>query len=246
MNFLIESGFVGLTALCILATWYWVRAVTTALHDGLRRSIIRVSIGLLALWLLFVGALALSGALNAAVGTPPAMMLIPLTGAFCILLLHWSVISPEVLAKTPRHWPVAIQTFRIAVEMLLFGLYLAGRAPVQATFEGRNLDILVGLTAPLVAFGMLKSTLSSRVALAWNVLGVLILGNTIFTVLTSAPGPLHLRWPGGAFAELETWPVIWLPSFLVPFAMAAHIFSMRQNWFGDGSASNTRLKSARQ
>lgn len=76
--------------------------------------------------------------------------------------------------------------------------------------------------------------------------GALILGNTIFTVLTSAPGPLHLNWPGGSFAELKTLPVIWLPAFLAPFAVAAHIFSMRQNWFGDGAVSNTRLRSAHQ
>jgi hypothetical protein len=45
-----------------------------------------------------------------------------------------------------------MQTFRIGVELLLHRLYLDGLAPRVVTYQGGNMDIWIGLSAPLIAW----------------------------------------------------------------------------------------------
>jgi hypothetical protein len=99
---------------------------------------------------------------------------------------------------------------------------------VQVTFEGRNFDILVGLTAPVAAWLVARRLASPAAVLCWNLAGLAVLANTIGTVATSVPGPLHLAWPGEPFTALAEWPLVWLPAFLAPLAVLLHIFSLRQ------------------
>lgn len=146
-----------------------------------------------------------------------------------VVVIQRSAPLRRLLADTPRHWPVAMQTFRIGVELAFWGLFAAGGAPSQVTFEGRNFDVLVGLSAPLVAWAIDRLNLSPRIVIGWNVLGLAILSNTIFTTLTSLPGPAHLDWQGAPFTAFGYWPFVWIPAFLAPLAIFLHIFSIRQN-----------------
>ena len=70
------------------------------------------------------------------------------------------------------------------------------------------------------------------IAAAWNLVGLALLGNTIFVVVTSVPGPLNLEWAGGPFAEFASWRLICVPAFLAPLAVFMHIASLRQNLGG--------------
>ena len=124
--------------------------------------------------------------------------------------------------------PVALQTFRIGVELAFWRLGLEGIAPVQVTFEGRNFDGLVGLTALIVAAGIAFGWFGPWAAIAWNLFGLAMLANAIGTVATSAPGPLHLNWPGEPFTAIATWPVIWIPALLAPVGIFLHVVSIRQ------------------
>jgi hypothetical protein len=55
-------------------------------------------------------------------------------------------------AQRSSPWqPVALQTFRVGVELAFWRLHTEGLAPIQITFDGRNFDALVGLTVPCVA-----------------------------------------------------------------------------------------------
>lgn len=106
---------------------------------------------------------------------------------------------------------------------------MAGRAPIQITFEGRNFDVLVGLSAPLVAWLVARRRIGPKGAIAWNAVGLSVLANTVGTVATSTPGPLHLNWPGAPLTAITSWPIIWLPAFLMPLAVFLHVVSLRQN-----------------
>ena len=103
-----------------------------------------------------------------------------------------------------------------------------GCAPVQVTFEGRNFDALVGLTAPVVAAGIAFGWLGPRMTIAWNLFGLAMLFNAIGTVATSTPGPLNLSWTGGPFTAIAAWPVVWIPALLAPIGISLHITSIRQ------------------
>ena len=180
-------------------------------------------------WLAAAGLLADSGFLADWHARPPHLVIIPVTALAAVVLTQRSALVGRLLEATPRHWPVALQSFRIGVELAFWGLFAAGGAPVQVTFEGRNFDVLVGLTAPLVALAIRRWKLAPRFVLAWNALGLAILSNTIVTTFTSTPGPLHLHWAGEPFTAFASWPFVWIPAFLAPLAIFLHVFSIRQN-----------------
>ncbi|NGZ83719.1 hypothetical protein [Duganella aceris] len=180
-------------------------------------------------WLGFTASLAYSGFLSVWDAKPPHFPLVPLVALAAVVLLQRGAVIGRLLADTPRHWPVAMQTFRIGVELAFWGLFVGGGAPSQVTFEGRNVDVLVGLSAPLVAWAIARMNLAPRLVIGWNVLGLAILSNTIFTTLTSLPGPAHLAWQGAPFTAFGDWPFVWIPAFLAPLAIFLHIFSIRQN-----------------
>jgi hypothetical protein len=185
--------------------------------------------GGLSLWLLFTAALARSGALAAWDARPPRLPLVPLSAFGAFLALNQTGAARALFAATPRHLVLGVQVFRVPVELVLYGLFAAGRAPVQITFEGRNFDILVGLTAPLAAWLARSGRGSPRLLAGWNLLGLGVLANTIFTVVTSTPGPQHLAWPGEPFTAIAAWPMVWLPAFLAPLAIALHVVSLQQH-----------------
>ena len=194
---------------------------------GARRAARNVALALAA-WLAFVAALALGGVLPVT-ARPPRWPLLPLTAFTAIVLVTRSSSGRRVLSGIPPAWPMVAQTYRVGVELALFALHAGGRAPVQITFEGRNFDILVGLSAPLVGWLASTGRIGAKGALAWNVLGLAMLANTVATIASSTPGPLHLDWPGAPFTAITTWPIVWLPAFLMPLAVFLHLVSLRQN-----------------
>ena len=180
-------------------------------------------------WLGATAALAGSGALADWSALPPRWPLLPLTALVTFALLTRTRTCRRLLAEVPPWQPVALQMFRVGVELAFWRLHLEGLAPVQVTFEGRNFDALVGLTAPVVAAGIAAGWVGPRVTVAWNLFGLAMLLNAIGTVATSTPGPLHLAWPGEPFTATAAWPVIWIPALLAPAAIFLHVVSIRQS-----------------
>jgi hypothetical protein len=134
----------------------------------------------------------------------------------------------RLLAELPPWQPVALQTFRVGGELAFRRLNAEGVAPVQVTFEGRNFDALVGLTAPVVPAGIAFGWVGPRITIARNLFGLAMLANAIGTVATSTPGPLHLGWFGETFTAIAALPVIWIPALLAPIGVSLHIASIRQ------------------
>jgi hypothetical protein len=187
-----------------------------------------VAIGM-TVWLAATAALARSGFLGAWTSLPPRWPLLPLTVLGTFVLLGQTRTFWRLLAEVPMWQPVALQTFRVGVELAFWRLLMEGGAPVQVTFEGRNFDGLVGLTAPLVAAGIAFGWFGPRITIAWNLFGLAMLANAIGTVATSAPGPLHLDWPGEPFIAIASLPVIWIPALLAPAGIFLHVVSIRQS-----------------
>ncbi|HSP18430.1 MAG TPA: hypothetical protein VLQ79_02880 [Myxococcaceae bacterium] len=228
---LTDASMVGLVAVMAAHIGRWVARSSRPLAVGV--------LGARALWLAVTAGLANAGVLSAWTARPPRVPLLAVAALGAALLLGRTATFRGMVDDTPRSWPILAQTFRVPVELILFGLYASGRAPAQVTFEGRNLDILVGLTAPLVAWGVSRERAGAALAVGWNVLGLAVLANTVVTVVTSTPGPLHLDWPGAPFTAIATWPMVWLPAFLAPLAVFLHAVSLQQ------SASALRRAAAR-
>jgi hypothetical protein len=112
--------------------------------------------------------------------TVPRLILLPLTVLAVMVVLNRRPAFAVLLVHLPRWWPVGASSARIGVELVLWGWLSDGVIPRQLTFEGRNLDILVGLTAPVTAGLIARDRIWPRAVLAWNLQGH-----------CTAPGPVH-------------------------------------------------------
>jgi hypothetical protein len=95
------------------------------------------------------------------------------------------------------------------------------------TFEGANVDIFIGASAPLIAWLGTRGRVGLRVALVWNVLGLLALANVVVRSILTAPGPLHLIHLEVPNQMLGTFPYLFIPAFFVPLAVVLHLLAIR-------------------
>lgn len=130
-------------------------------------------------------------------------------------------LNPEVLTY--------MHTIRVEVELVLYGLYAAGWASVAQTFAGSNFDILIGLTAPIIAYLFFRGqALSARMFWWWNVGGILLLGNIVAISFASAPHQfqqMSFEQPARAFFYF---PFNLLPLFVVPSMFAIHFIILKR------------------
>jgi hypothetical protein len=159
---------------------------------------------------------------------PPKLPLTLLLALVLMLLFSRTKQYASFLHVAPLSWPIAVQSMRIVIEVGLWQLHRDGQLPKHLTFEGYNFDILVGLTAPVVALGVAQGWIGKRGAIAWNFCSIGFLVTIVFMAITSAPGPQHLPWPGVPNVMLAQFPTVWLPTFLVPVAVFSHATSLRQ------------------
>ena len=180
-------------------------------------------------WVALLGYLSLSGYFANFRSLPPRILPALLLPVLAGVLFLRSAGARQLLARTPPQWPIYVQSFRILMELILWALYLQHRAPAIMTFEGRNVDILVGLTAIPVGYLCFARRISSpRVALWWNVAGILILLNVVVHAQLSTPSPLRVFVTDPPVTFIAYWPYILLPGFLVPLAWLLHAASLIQ------------------
>jgi len=215
---------VAMLALVLRAAASAARGVSA----GARHAVRLAGIGLVG-WLALIATLAAHGFFANFQSLPPRMLLAVGPPILGILALVFSSGPAPLLAVLPRAWPVAAQSFRIVVEIVLWRLAVAGVAPEIMTFHGRNVDILVGLSAPLVAYYcFVRRAWPERVAIWWNWAGVLILLNVVVQAQLSAPTPFRVFVTDPPTIFIALVPYIWLPAFLVPVAWLLHAVSLRQ------------------
>ena len=146
-----------------------------------------------------------------------------------LLALAFSRRVAPLLDALPPAWPVAAQAFRIAVEIVLWQLAVAGVIPDLLSFTGRNWDLLVGLSAPVVAYAcFVRRAWPARVAVWWNWAGIAILLNVVVHAQLSAPTPWRIFETDPPTTFIADLPYVWLPAFLVPLAWLLHAVSLRQ------------------
>ncbi len=192
-----------------------------------RRTLLGAAL-LMAAWLGLTGALAAGGVFADFAARPPRLMLAVLPALVAAALLARSGAAGQMLARVPAWQPVALQAFRLPLEGLLFWGFASGVVPVQMTFEGLNFDVLTGLSAPLVAYGLFRRRLPLGAAVAFNALGIGLLFTVLTIAILSAPGPLRVFTNEPANTVAATFPFVWTPVFLIPVAFFLHLVSLRQ------------------
>lgn len=187
-----------------------------------------ISLGLF-FWLAILAFLALIGFFYQFDRLPPPVFLALFPPLLLILVLMYSKFFGVVLRAIPEKWLIYVQTFRILMEFFLWMGYRAGFVPPQMTFEWLNFDIVVGLTAPMAGFVFFGRRRYRKLeASLWNIFGIVLLLNVVMIAIFSMPTSFQvfMTEPDNSFVAI--FPFIWIPGFIVPFALAMHLFSLRQ------------------
>jgi len=135
-----------------------------------------------------------------------------------------------------------IHSVRIPVEIALFMLFLNKFVPEIMTFEGRNYDIIAGLTAPFVVyFGITKPKIPRIIVMIWNVLCLGLLFNIVITAIFSTPSPMQKFGFEQPNIAIFYFPYSWLPTYIVPIVLFAHLASLRQLFIIKSNKPNEQL-----
>lgn len=194
------------------------------------RTIMYRYLALTAGWVLYVLLMSGSGFL-ADFSLPPKMVLYVVLPALLFTVVFFTIrkTSP-IIAAFPIALPVYFQTFRVFVELLIWGLYKEGIGPELVTFEGRNLDILAGITAPIVGYWAYnRKVLSHKVVLVWNIMGLLLLANIVSIFITLIVMPQLWGYEQVAIdVKFTTPPYIFIAAVYMPVAVFMHVMSIRK------------------
>jgi hypothetical protein len=180
-------------------------------------------------WLLLQAGLAFAGFYKDTTSLPPRFLLAVFPPLAVIVMLFLTKRGRNGLDQLSLQRLTYLNTVRVPVELVLYGLFLYKAVPGLMTFEGRNFDILVGITAPFVAyFGIGKNKMGRKGLLAWNVILLLLLLNIVMCGILSSPLPFQQFAFDQPNIALIYFPFIWLPSFVVPVAMLTHFVSIKR------------------
>jgi 4-amino-4-deoxy-L-arabinose transferase-like glycosyltransferase len=179
------------------------------------------------LWMCAQSVVALSGFYLIANALPPRFLLAVAPPLVVIAGLFLTGRGRRFLDGTDLKWCILLQSVRVLVELNLYWLFLYKQVPAQMTFEAGNLDILVGLTAPLIWWAFDAGRVGRSGLLIWNSLGVLSLLNAVARAMLSAP----FRFQQFAFDQptiaILYFPFVLLPAFIVPAALLCHLVVFR-------------------
>jgi hypothetical protein len=122
-----------------------------------------------------------------------------------------------------------LHVIRIPVELILFWLCTHKTVPELMTFEGRNFDLLSGITAPIVwYFGFVRKRFSRAVLLIWNFFCLGLLINIVLWAVLSAPSPFQQLAFDQPNVAILHFPFIWLPCLIVPLVLVSHLAVIRK------------------
>lgn len=122
-----------------------------------------------------------------------------------------------------------LHTIRVGVEIVLLSLFIQKLIPQSMTFEGRNFDILSGITAPLIAyFGFHRNRLDKKILLIWNVICLLLVLQVVITGILSAPTPFQKLSFDQPNVAVLYFPIVWLPGIVVPIVIFGHLVALKR------------------
>lgn len=173
-------------------------------------------------WLTVTGLLAASGRIADFAARPPLLPLIVVVAMIGAVGFTRSRYGRAIVDFVPLCALIVFHTFRFVLELAMNHASNEQVMPRAMSFHGYNFDIVTGATALLLAFALHRNWAPRWVVLAWNIMGlvflVIVAGVAIATTpMFEALGP----------SQRNTWiahvPFVWLPTVLVPAALAGHL-----------------------
>ncbi len=202
----------------LLALWLFGKAVRGS----------KTAIVISLLWMCLQSAVALSGFYLVTNTLPPHFILVAAPPLLLIAGLFLTGAGRRFLDSMDLKWCILLHSIRILVELNLYWLFLYKQVPALMTFEAGNLDILIGITAPIIWWAYSRGHIGRTGLLIWNSISLLSVLNAFARAMLSAP----FRFQRFAFDQptiaIFTFPFILLPAFIVPAAILCHLVVFRK------------------
>ncbi|MFN3529618.1 MAG: hypothetical protein ACK417_06820 [Bacteroidia bacterium] len=137
----------------------------------------------------------------------------------CLLLTLFSLIPAgrqfvRELKDEHLHY---LHLWRLPFAFVLLWFYQAGLSSLDITFEGYNYDIVVGLTAPVIAsLAFNQKMLNREILLGWNGLSLLML------LISSVLIGLEMQHSVKALNAYTSFPYAFALGLLLPMSLFAH------------------------
>ncbi len=182
-------------------------------------------------WVFLVSVLTFSDFFSDYSFPPRLMVIVSIPSLFIIM----SLLLPRTrsylmdIPITTLHY---LHIIRVPVEMVLWWLSVWAVVPEIMTFEGSNLDIISGISAPFAAVFMVGSRSKSRLgAIIWNVLALGLLINIVSIAIAHSPYFFEGTEDTPVNMGILFFPYVLLPTFIVPAVLFSHLVSLNQLMF---------------
>ena len=209
----------------LAATLVWATLIawrrSGASESVARRAAIVVAVDS-AVWMALTWVAARSGILQQWDRTPPPFLFVILGMLVISAILAFGGVGTRIAQHIPLWTLVAIQGFRLPLELAMHALVARGIMPIQMSYSGRNFDIVTGATAIVVAILVKTGYGGRRLVALWNLLGLALLVNVVSVAIASMP-LLKLFGDERVVTFVTYPPFVWLPAVMVLAALAGHL-----------------------
>lgn len=211
------------TAAVVVAMFFVMWAARTT--PATARAAILAGIAL-AVWAVTVIVLGLGGAFVQPDGEsiPPIGMV--LLAAFIVMVVAFRASASLRSLFTNQQHLIRLNVWRLEGAVFVL-LMLDGQMPALWALPAGIGDIVVGAAAFWVA-GRLATPSGRRTAVAFNLCGLADLVVAVGLGLTTNPGPLQVFHTVPTSELITHFPLVLVPTFLVPLAFALHVISLTQ------------------
>ena len=176
-------------------------------------------------WSILQSILAYTGFYENVTTSPPrfGLVLIPI-----VLLIGYGLLPKQRKAMMTRQnitQATRMHSIRIVVELILLQLFIHKLVPELMTFEGRNFDIMAGLTAPIMAWLFHHRYIGNKPMLYWNIICLFLVCFIMTNGILSTEMVIQFGFDQPNKAVMY-FPFILLPAVVVPLVIYTHIISI--------------------
>lgn len=219
-------GFVSITF--ILTTFLTVGFLLYAVKQTVFETIpAKFLIFLLSFWLFFQAILALNGFHINYESFPPRVFAFGVLPALLLVITYFIFFRQTFIEALPLKVLTLLSIIRIPVEIVLLWLFQYELIPQSMTFEGRNFDILSGITAPIIyGLAFRGGNVNRPLLIVWNIFALILLFNIVITAILAFPSINPQLAPALQNRGVAYFPFIWLPTVIVPIVLFSHLASL--------------------
>lgn len=218
----------GMLLLALAMSWAWV--VVLRRHNT--RAAVWGAVALAGVWLANIAGDKLGLFSRLDLLPPPFVVLVSLSLAlaFTTGMGYIGSVGNMLVRSLSVEALVALQIFRLPLELLMFRAAFLGIMPIEFSFAGYNFDVLTGLGALLISIYCAWTwALPLRTIWVWNFLGIGCLAAIgVLAVMTSPT--VHTF--GVDAKHINSWvlyfPYSLLPTVLVGYAVFGHVLLTRK------------------